>query len=513
MVWLPVVERELRVAARKPATYRVRVLALLAVMVVLGWAVFTASQLRGLSVADAGRQLFISLVEPAAFFSILIGVFATSDCIGVEKREGTLGLLFLTDLKGYDVVFGKLVASSLNGFYALIAVLPVLGVPLLIGGVTFRQFLAVAAALVTAIVFSLSVGILVSTYQQSERKAMFMTLVFLLVVAFGPAVVENIPGMEFLLLVSPVYHVSMATTNSALPPVYWRSMAVIWLMTILLLVRASKRAPVSWQDKEAPAATSPFFRHLASRPNRQLLNDNPFAWLAARGEGDPRLVWLFLASMVGIWLLMLLIKPGGLKPRDLFSNEFVKGSDMVINIVLKIWIVSEASRRFAEDRHSGAFELLLSTPLTVKQIVNGQWLALWRQFGAPFLAVLAWDAFLGAGMARAEPDANSYEHLLAAFFLGADAIALSLVGMWLGLLTQSRNRAILGGLVLVLTLPWLVAYAVNSSLDWSGLTVQWVDFAIWGLADQVVIVWAASSISEHFRRVATEGLSAKLRAD
>ena len=53
-----------------------------------------------------------------------------------EKREGTLGLLFLTDLRGFDVVLGKLVACSLRGAYGLVAALPVIGLALLMGGVT-----------------------------------------------------------------------------------------------------------------------------------------------------------------------------------------------------------------------------------------------------------------------------------------------------------------------------------------------------------------------------------------
>ena len=44
-----------------------------------------------------------------------------------------MGLIFLTDLKGYDVVLGKLAATSLNGFYGLLAVFPLLAFPLLTG--------------------------------------------------------------------------------------------------------------------------------------------------------------------------------------------------------------------------------------------------------------------------------------------------------------------------------------------------------------------------------------------
>ena len=68
-------------------------------------------------------------------YCLLSGVWFTADCLSEEKREGTLGLLFLTDLKGYDVVLGKLVATSLNGLYAVLAAVPILALPLLMGGV------------------------------------------------------------------------------------------------------------------------------------------------------------------------------------------------------------------------------------------------------------------------------------------------------------------------------------------------------------------------------------------
>ena len=56
--------------------------------------------------------LFCILTGSAVFYCLLSGVWFTADCLSEEKREGTLGLLFLTDLKGYDVVLGKLVATS-----------------------------------------------------------------------------------------------------------------------------------------------------------------------------------------------------------------------------------------------------------------------------------------------------------------------------------------------------------------------------------------------------------------
>jgi len=114
MPLLPIVERELRVAARRPSTYRMRFLAGLAVMSL--WFVLLVGTEMAVP-AQLGRHLFNALGVLTLGFSMFAGVFLTSDCLSEEKREGTLGLLFLTDLKGYDVVLGKLAATSLDAFF------------------------------------------------------------------------------------------------------------------------------------------------------------------------------------------------------------------------------------------------------------------------------------------------------------------------------------------------------------------------------------------------------------
>ena len=61
---------------------------------------------------------------------------------------------------------------------------------------------------------------------------------------------------------------------------------------------------------------------------------------------------------------------------------------LMLNSTLKIWLAIEAGQQLAEDQRTGAFELLLSTPLTVQDILRGQLLALRRQFLRPLLVVL-----------------------------------------------------------------------------------------------------------------------------
>src|SRR5215470_9449021 len=134
MTFLPIVHRELRVAARRRSTFRVRWwTALIAIgMSFASLAFVQISRTR----SAAGSSAFGMLTFYVFGICLLAGVFLTADLLSEEKRAGTLGLLFLTDLKGYDVVLGKFAASSLNAFYGLFALLPILALPLLAGGVT-----------------------------------------------------------------------------------------------------------------------------------------------------------------------------------------------------------------------------------------------------------------------------------------------------------------------------------------------------------------------------------------
>lgn len=138
MTLLPIAERELRIATRKRGTFWLRVIAALVGLVIAGGAMILHAVVGGSS-AGFGSGLFSMLTWLALAVVLSAGLFLTSDCLSGEKREGTLGFLFLTDLRGYDVVAGKLLATSLRGFYALLALFPILALTLLMGGPAARS--------------------------------------------------------------------------------------------------------------------------------------------------------------------------------------------------------------------------------------------------------------------------------------------------------------------------------------------------------------------------------------
>src|SRR5437016_5192142 len=186
MTFLPIVERELRVAGRKRSTFWVRVIAALVALLIGGaFLVLTVVGPFGFGAATLGRGLFGVLTWLSLGVALSAGLFFTSDCLSEEKREGTLGFLFLTDLRGYDVVLGKLLATSLRGFYALLAVFPILAVTLLMGGVTGMQLWKTSLALVNALFISLAAGLFVSAISRDSQKALVATLLLVNSLAVG----------------------------------------------------------------------------------------------------------------------------------------------------------------------------------------------------------------------------------------------------------------------------------------------------------------------------------------
>ncbi len=116
---------------------------------------------------------------------------------------------------------------------------------------------------------------------------------------------------------------------------------------------------------------------------RRLLDRSAYFWLAARARLRPAYVWAVLGLVACGWVWGL-ARSG----REWLDEGTYILTGLILNLVIKVWFALEAGRSLAEDRKQGALELLLSTPLTVKDILRGQLLALRRQFQWPVVLVL-----------------------------------------------------------------------------------------------------------------------------
>ena len=476
---MPIVERELRVAARRPSTYRTRFLAALGMMAV--W-LFLLGIDRSASPAHLGQSLFIALGVLALACAMLTGVFQTADCLSEEKREGTLGLLFLTDLTGYDVVLGKLAATSLHSFYGLLAVLPLLALPVLMGGVTGAAFWRVALVLVVTLFLSLSLGMFVSAVSQEARQAMAGTLAGMLVLAgVAPALhwvqifVFHRTWTQALLLPSPGFALASAQDSYYATrtggPMFWASIEVVGCLGLGFLVLAAVLLPWTWQaDPQRPKEDeTKGSLGLADPEDGDRVRAwvqrgrHPFLWLATRQSSVGKPGRILLTVILAIWLCALLC--------SIFGNSNVPAfivalfSSFALHVVCKLLLVMEATRQLSEDRRSGALELLLVSPLRESEILAGVSKAVTRRFLGWGLILAGVNVCLSVtSMVCAERLRISRGNDLAVFqelFLGGivalflDFKALGPVAMWMALRANKPHRAILGTLGRVLFPPWL----------------------------------------------------------
>jgi ABC-type transport system involved in cytochrome c biogenesis permease component len=527
MTLLPVVERELRVAARRRGTYWSRLAAAVAGWAVAAWILAAANN----GSAQNGAIVFRILAALVFVYAALAGLLATGDCLSEEKREGTLGLLFLTDLKGYDVVFGKLASTSVKTFYGVLAVAPVLAVSVVLGAVTGGEVARVILVAINLLFFFLSAGLFASAVCRQDNRALGLGVILSVGLLVGIPAAARVPALHIArpdagFIFSPAFGCFAAFEN-----LYHRfPRAWFWLNGLLtqiyawsLLGLACWIVPRSWQDSSAGKESRrrrlvkmKSVRGTAER--KEVLAVNVFLWRAARPGMQRTVVWLALLAVALLWWAVDSVLP--VTRFDVTKDILTL---LLAGVVVKAWLASEASATLSADRRNAAMELLLTTPLPEQEILKGQRLALWRQFAEPaaaiFLANMALLVMEVIQLPSGAPDDYNLlvgMHLIAGASLLVDLLALSWVGMWLGLVQRKPNRAAALALFQILLVPYLLFFGFDV-LGSSGAPNPFsvlIFTNILGLASGFFFAQHANTrLAEWFRRVVAEGVGPKFRAE
>ena len=509
MIFLPVVEREMRTLARQPRCWWRRLLVAAFAMLILGFVMVVASAYQPPS--SLGRDIFAGLAGATMIYGLLAGPLTTVDALSSERREGTLGLLYLTRLRGYDIVLGKMAAASLDLLLGLAAVLPIAAVPMLLGGVSLATLGSAGCAAFNLAFLSLAAGICASAFCQSGRAALGLTLTFLgiltlLVPWFLEAMFNLGPGhalAPFLLAVCPLYTMELVLGTGAAGWRFWVNMSATHALGWTLVGIACACAARAWRDLPETAvvrawrrAVQRFSTRSSYRRNqhRRHLETNPVCWLESRQVLQGRLLWLALGVATLYWLFENLRSP-----RAWPNNDLVILWPMFAHYIFCLWVAIDAPRRLADDKHSGALELLLCTPLPSRVVVAGNMQALLRRFGPPFLLLLALSA-LGvlqyqARVNRIDKDLN-WLAAVGAIVMVVQSYAMARVGLCQGLVSGNSLRATLTLAWKLGALPWLFFFGGLFCLDWLRRTVRPMRFpdveiivGLWGIAHLVLCAY------------------------
>jgi ABC-type transport system involved in multi-copper enzyme maturation permease subunit len=521
---LPVIEMEMRSAARRKWTFVLRLLFALTG----GAACLLVLLLPPLAPVPKGQTMLVLLSYLSLSYCLLAGGFLTADSVSSEKREGTLGLLFLTPLSGMDIVLGKMVCHGLQMFYGLCAVFPVFFLPVLAGSVTWAEVSRISLALVLALVLGASIGVVISVLVTESWKAMMATLSVVLLLAAVPMLylmarrtfLGSAGGLNGFPQFSPLLTVHSGFDSSynsrAGPGLFWGSVLACGGLSLALVLASGWLLETVFSIQGHPAAKSRE-RFAGQRGPLPVCERNPYEWALLRSAGGARSIGVLIWGLLLLFAVMLPVSVLSNHGEEGFTTAFFTA--LAIHLVAKLRFAIEATRQVNDDHLSGAMELLLVTTLPQESILQGHERAL-RRLSLKPLALLIFINFalelcvlLFPENLHMDSDATVMFTLL---FLGgmvlalADFSALRWLALWHALRAGSHVKAALGAFKSAMLLPWLgmaliMAITTSNQVRISGFVAL---FSVWIvgclLYDSILIRWTGNRLNIGLRRVASE---------
>jgi ABC-type transport system involved in multi-copper enzyme maturation permease subunit len=455
----PVLQRELRAESRNPVFRRLRLVTVLAVMGVIG---LYLSQVSGLA-AQSGQQLFVIVHVTVGLFLLAVCPLLTADCLSRERREGTMGLLFLTPLRPGEIVLGKAAIHLLRAFALWLAAVPVMAIPFLFGGVSVGD-LALALLLELSVVATgLSAGVFASIL--TKRAELAVLFAYLLTAGWLGGAFMIAGGVLALVSFFRSGPHPLLTAGAFALFAGCGAMLHLWLTVI--------RLPRIWQSDTQPAQRKPPSvlmsppRSLAGwvrRRRLRLLGRNPLIWLQTRYLPSALGRWGWVSLVGTAWILQL---DGGW---GIHQFDAVRRMEFMI----LFGMVAVSARALHAERQSGTLELLLVSPIRVGQLRLSVAQSLWHQFGPAILLELAiWMMVRGF-----VPDEEAS--------LGPDAVVISslVVLPFIGARCAARHTHFLGALLATGFVGVLVPIAVPAWFLWILSVGRWIGEG-----------WAASGIA------------------
>ena len=384
----PVIWRELSRELRRPGLYTERFFVAVA-----------GSALGMFSVITGDPEFHQILFLSAGAFASWKTLSLTMSAFAEERRNGTLGLLFLAGLSAWEVFLMKLIGGMARVATHLIGILPFQAFPFLAGGLSAELFFSTIAALVLWVFFVFAAGALGSALCREDEHALAIALLLLggigaspLVMAYGgaffsaPSAFSAAAVSVDWLWICPGYLAVLVLDQLQSFPaaeVWDAGLATLGWGLALLLV-AFRMVRVSGQEDRT--VVERFCSRLAARRlgsssvggrrlRSQWLDCDPSAWLVLRDRGAVRLMGMFLGVLgflagVFCWFLgTVWLTPGAIY---LLAVVCLMGLSW-----LSLYTVG---RRIGEDRRSGVLELLLTTSLSPREIVEGQRRGVRRMF-------------------------------------------------------------------------------------------------------------------------------------
>lgn len=477
-----VCHRELLAQSRTGAAWRWRIWTALCLVGVLGFEWLRSPA----GATGAGLILFRGLVTWLGLMALVLPPLFVADSLAREVREETLPLLRLTPLTTSGIVLGKAMQGWLRAMGIVVGAVPMLAVPVLVGGVKPEHLVAGGIGVLGLTVLGLGAGLWGSAGAVQPGRALWRSYGALLGAVVVLGVLQGVGGMLELLmapwrLFSLLSHgwqeLCLVPSNDS--PWYWARRfgaaagrgAIGWevvvpavrlllaslVMAALLVLMGGRRLRrveaemAAGQRRGARGGKAGWvwrvpapFQARYRRWRLGLLEANPLEWLFRRTPARALTRWFWL-GLAGFFWATQAQSLGWMTG----WGDGLAGTPLPwLLAAVMVWVASSV---FRQERATGTLELLLVTGIRERQVI-ASYVRTFRQTYLPvtILSAVVASYLEGLGYEGRDRIPLLWSPVAAAWAL--PGIGLACAFRWRGMF-----KPFLGTLLLSWGVPWLLA--------------------------------------------------------
>jgi ABC-2 type transport system permease protein len=413
----PIFDKELRVSSRMRRNYFLRFayILLLSVFILSVWygtigprssssAVYAVSRL-----AQAGRQVIITIAWFQFIACQLIAVVMLSSSISDEVRTGTLSVLMTTPIGGFQIVAGKLLSKLLQLILLLAISLPLLAIVRIFGGVSWDYVVSSVWITLTATLLAGALSFLLSiTYRHAYTVILVTMVVYMLffgalpglfnmLAVKGMSAIDSQATQSLLALTNPFVAFAASNakfTQSGMPGFFsWPLHCLLMLAMTAVLVAVSV-----WRVRQAATAgmsnsTSKlrlvgvlervlariFYRAGSQSTDYDVIpvEDPPVVWKEMRKGfiGRSRGEAAMFVLLIGVFLIAAVLLLLSSSRNYLLPHYFMYAFYMVVMIRMAVF----SAGSITAEKEARTWPVLLATPLENRAITRGKAIAAFRR--------------------------------------------------------------------------------------------------------------------------------------
>jgi ABC-type transport system involved in multi-copper enzyme maturation permease subunit len=398
----PVLLYEALTASRRWQGYALRTLLILAILIALWLAWYSLTQQRRWAgppsanqfMADLGEQFYYGVAGVLMASVLLVAPAATASAVCLDRERGWLAHMFVTELSDAEIVLGKLIARCASVVALVMAVVPVLAISTLLGGVSPEALvvLTITSLAVALMGCSLALALSVRAAKTHEVLMLVFALWGIWLMAYPiwlGATKSGIVGAppDWFIKLNPLVFVYAPyvypTYINAFDMIVWTVLALLVSAGAVFFAIRTLRKDLRGLGERSPrveAARRWIKSNLFSWWPTPSLDGNPVLWREWHRNRPSRMARLVSVLFMGGTVLGTAIGIADSVLHGTGSNNNILVFTSLIAVTFGLLLLSAtAPTTLTEERVRGSLDILMSTPIPTYQIVLGKWWATYRR--------------------------------------------------------------------------------------------------------------------------------------